>query len=60
MRLRYAIAKDIGDQARLDRQKQYRTERVTEGSPAATYFRHFRADDEPLALLHRNVDYGRP
>jgi hypothetical protein len=60
MRLRYAIAKDIGDPDRLDRQKQYRTGLVTEGSPAATYFRHFRADDEPLALLHRNVDYGRP
>jgi hypothetical protein len=60
MRLRYAIAKDIGDPDRLDRQKQYRTGLVTEGSPAATYFRHFRADDEPLALLHRKVDYGRP
>ena len=60
MRLRYAIAKDIGDPDRLDRQKQYRTGLVTEGSTAATYFRHFRAADEPLALLHRSLDYGRP
>ncbi|MBK6512912.1 MAG: hypothetical protein IPM79_15910 [Polyangiaceae bacterium] len=60
MRLRYAIAKGIGDEERLARQTRFRENRMIEGSPAATYFRHFDADAEPLAVLHRTRDYGEP
>jgi hypothetical protein len=60
MKLRYAIAKGIGDQERLDRHMEYRVEQITDGSPRATYFQHIETADEPLALLHRSLTYGRP
>ena len=60
MQLRYAIKKDIADQARLERQRQYRLGLMTDGSPRATYFKQLKNTEEPFALLHRNFDFGRP
>lgn len=60
MKLRYAISKPIDDDARLQRQKEYRQSRALDGSPAATYFRHAKPDREPFALLHRHYSYGSP
>jgi hypothetical protein len=57
MRLRYAIAKKIDDDARLARQRNYR--RGVEGL-RATYFAALTDDREPFAMLHRATDYGRP
>jgi hypothetical protein len=60
MQLRYAIGKGIGDEARLDRQRRYRQELMSDGSPRATYFANLTRDDEPFALLHRGSESGRP
>lgn len=60
MALRYAVAKRIGDEERLARYKAHRATRLTQGSPAATYFRHFQPEREPLAVLHRGYNYGSP
>jgi hypothetical protein len=60
MQLRYAIRKDIGDSARLERYQQYRVDLMMDGSPRATYFRRLKDEEEPFAMLHRSADYGRP
>jgi hypothetical protein len=60
MQLRYAITKDIADEARLERFKQYHLDLMTDGSLRATYFRNLKNENEPLAMLHRSFDYGRP
>ncbi|PYS69860.1 MAG: hypothetical protein DMF69_15480 [Acidobacteria bacterium] len=59
MKLRYAITKDIADEARLERHIQFRRGMI-DGSPRATYFRHLRNAAEPFALLHRSVDSEVP
>ncbi len=60
MQLRYAITKDIADEGRLERFKQYHLGLMTDGSLRATYFRNLKNENEPLAMLHRSFDYGRP
>lgn len=60
MQLRYAITKDISDEGRLERFKQYHIGLMTDGSLRATYFRNLKNENEPLAMLHRSFDYGRP
>lgn len=62
MRLRYAIKKDIADEARLARHRQYQSSLLTDGSLRATYFRPLLKNktQEPFALLHRSFDQGRP
>jgi hypothetical protein len=60
MRLRYAIRKDIADETRLAFHRRYRTGLAMDGSLQNTYFRHLKDAAEPLALLHRSYDYGRP
>jgi hypothetical protein len=60
MRLRYAIRKDIRDEARFARHKQYRLDLASDGSPRATYFKRCQGADEPFAVLHRSFEYGRP
>jgi len=60
MQLRYAITKDIADEARLKRHIQYRRGVLTEGSQRATYFRHLGNAEEPFAMLHRSFDSEVP
>jgi len=61
MQLRYAITKDIADQARLERYQQYQRDLLNDGSMRATYFRRLVSETpEPFALLHRSVDVERP
>ena len=60
MQLRYAIKKDIADEARLERQRQYRQGLMTDGSLRATYFKELKDAEEPFALLHRSFDSRRP
>lgn len=60
MQLLSAITKDIADEARLERFKQYHLGLMTDGSLRATYFRNLKNENEPLAMLHRSFDYGRP
>ncbi len=60
MQLRDAIKKDIADEARLERQRQYRQGLMTDGSLRATYFKALKDAEEPFALLHRSFDSRRP
>lgn len=60
MQLLSAITKDIADEARLERFKEYHLGLMTDGSLRATYFRNLKNENEPLAMLHRSFDYGRP
>lgn len=60
MQLRYAIAKKIGDDERLQRYTQFRQGLMRDGSSRATYFRHLENSDEPFALLHRNLESEVP
>ena len=60
MQLRYAIKKDIADDARLERQRQYRLGLLTDGSLRATYFKQLKDAEEPFALLHRSFDSQGP
>jgi hypothetical protein len=60
MRLRYAIKKDISDEGRLERYKDFHRGLAVAGSLRATYFRSVQDAEEPFALLHRSFDYGRP
>ncbi len=60
MRLRYAITKDIADEARVERYSQYRRGLMIDGSSRATYFRHLGGAEEPFALLHRSFDNEVP
>jgi hypothetical protein len=61
MRVRYAIKKDIADKTRLDLHRRYRSGLALDGSLQSTYFRNInKGAGEPLALLHRSYDYGRP
>jgi len=60
MQLRYAIAKDIADEERLNRYTQFRRGLMRDGSSRATYFRHLDNSEEPFALLHRSVESEVP
>lgn len=60
MRLVYAVRKDIADENRLNRYRDYQKSLMTDGSLQATYFKKLKDHDEPFALLHRSQNYGRP
>jgi hypothetical protein len=54
--VRYCVVKNINDEQRYERQKQFLTE-VASRSLRATYFGTFGHDHvEPFALLHRSVE----
>jgi hypothetical protein len=50
--LRYLIAKDVTDEARLERQRAYRRESNADGSTRALYFKRIARSAEPFAVLH--------
>jgi hypothetical protein len=54
-RLEYAIVRDIGDDDRLKRQKDF-VEGTRDGSLRATYFGGVGDADEPFAMLHRGEE----
>lgn len=60
MQLRYAIKKDIADNARLEMQRAYHRAMESDGSLRATYFKNMKNAEEPFALLHRSSDHRRP
>jgi hypothetical protein len=60
MMLRYAIKRDIRDDARVQRHKDYRRDLSEDGSMRGTYLRKLKSVDEPFAMLHRSADFGRP
>jgi hypothetical protein len=60
MHLRYAVRKDVADEERLERYRQYRRALAMDGSPRATYFGKVKSGGEPFAMLHRGTDFGRP
>lgn len=56
MRLRYMIAKDVTDEARLARQQNYRIGAASDGTLRGLYFKRLSQTTEPFAALHNRED----